>query len=279
MIDTAGEEPAIDGKDVARDETRSVGCEENGGADEFMEFAKAAHGRAREKFLAAFGAVEKTGIQIGAKDSWSDGVDTNALASPFDGEGFGERSDSGFAGGVGRDFVESDEAGKGSNINDAAVASFDHVAANDAASAECAGQICLEDGVPLCVGKIESRSTLGAAGAVDENLNTAEFLGRSREQILDCGFIGDVAGNFERASAERTDFLCGGLHEIHAAAGGDNVGPGLREAFGNFKPNAAGAADDERGFGVQFELRMAQGVFAPLTRVKKRFDSTQRRSK
>src|SRR5215475_12233114 len=263
-IDTAGEEAAVDGEYVSGDEARCVRGEKNGGADEFVKLSKAAHGRAREKFPAALGAVEEGGIQIGAKNSGGDGIDANTFAGPLDGKGFGERCDGGLAGGVGGDFVKRDEAGKGSNINDAAVATLDHVTANDAASAERTGQICFEDGVPLGVGKIDGRSALGAASAVDENLNATELLARGRQQILYCGFIGNVAGNFERAPAESANFFRGSQNEVRATASCDNVGAGLGEAFGEFKADAAGAADDKRGLIVQFELRMAQGIFAPL---------------
>ena len=267
-IDTAGEEAAVDSEYVSGDEARCVRGEKNGGADEFVKLSKAAHRCAREKFLAALGAVEEGGIQIGAKNARGDGIDANTFARPLDGKRFCERCDSSFAGGIGGDFVERDEAGEGSNINDAAVAALDHVTANDAASTEGAGQICFEDGVPLGVRKIEGWSTLGTAGTVDENLNAAELLAGGGKQILDCRFFGDVTGHFERAPAEGANFFCGSLNEIHAPAGGHDIGAGLSEALGEFKTDAAGAPDDKRGFIVQFELRMAQGIFAPRLRVK-----------
>ena len=86
--------------------------------------------------------------------------------------------------------------------------------------------------------------------------------------MLDRGFVGDIAGNLKRTFAERTNFFCGGPHKIHTAARRDDVGAGLREAFGDFQADTAGAADDKRGIVVQFQARMTH-VFAPFQRIRK----------
>src|SRR5260221_13989986 len=122
-----------------------VGREEDGCPGELVELSKTSHRRAREKFLAAFGAVEQASVQLRTKDAGSNGIDANAFSGPFDGERFGERSDGSFAGAVGSDFIESDERSQRCNINDAAVAAFDHVAAEDTASAQWDGEVGFAD--------------------------------------------------------------------------------------------------------------------------------------
>src|SRR5437868_12333827 len=91
--------------------------EEDGGTGEFIELSETAHGRTQQEFATALGAVEKPGVQLGAKNARSDGVHADAMRSPFDGERFSERRDRGFAGGVRSDFVEGDEGGERRNIN------------------------------------------------------------------------------------------------------------------------------------------------------------------
>src|SRR6266404_2324924 len=244
--------------------------EKDGCAGEFVELSKPSHRRAREKFLAAFGAVEQTGVQFRSEYAGCNGIDANAFSGPFDGERFGERSDGSFAGAVGGDFIESDERGQRRDINDAAVAAFDHVAADDAASAQRAGEICFEDAVPLGVGNIHGGCAFGATGGIHQNLYAAEFLASRVQQSFDGGLVGDIARNFQRASADGANFFCRGANEVDAATGRDNVRTGLRESFGDFESNAARAADNEGSFFVQFQARMAQVLFL-LTEVQEAF--------
>src|SRR5439155_10839056 len=131
LVDATGEKTTIDGEDVAGDKAGGFGGQENGGASEFVKLAEAAHGRAQQEFTAALGAIEKAGVQIGAEDARSDGVDAHSVRSPFDGQGFCKRGDGRFAGGVSGNFIEGDERGKGRNINDASVFSLDHVTSED----------------------------------------------------------------------------------------------------------------------------------------------------
>src|SRR5256885_6375707 len=262
---------------MAGDVACGVGREEDGCAGEFVQLSKTSHRRTCEKFLAAFGAVEQAGVQLRSEYARSNGIDANAFSGPFDGERFGERSDGSFAGAVSGDFVESDERGKRRNINDAAVAAFDHVAADDAAGAQCAGEICFEDAVPLGVGNIHGGCAFGATGGIHENLYAAEFLASRVQQSFDGDLVGDIARNCQRASADGANFFCRGANEVDAASGRDNVRTGLREPFGDFESNAARAADNERSFFVKFQARMAQVLFL-LTEVPKAFRFYSNRS-
>src|SRR5258708_4711075 len=104
---------------MAGHKTRGIRREEDRGADEFAELAEAAHGRASDELLAARGAVEQCFVYVGAIDAGSDGVHADVVLGPLDGEGFGKRDDSGFAGGVGSDFIESATGGDRSDVDDA----------------------------------------------------------------------------------------------------------------------------------------------------------------
>jgi len=270
VIHPTCEETAVDGKHMAGDIARRIGREKDCRSREFVEFAETPHRRAREEFLATFGAVEQSGVEFRAKDAGCDGVDANAFAGPFDGQRFGQRGNRGFAGGIGSDFVEGDERGERGYINDATVAAFDHVATYDAARAQSAGEIRFENAVPLGVGNIHGGCALGAAGGVDQNLHAAEFLARRVQQVFDRGFVGDITGNFERAPADSANFFCGGTNEIDAAAGGNDVRASLCKSFGDFEPDAACTADNESGFLMQFQAGVAQ-VFSLLMEAAKAF--------
>src|SRR5579864_459914 len=243
------------------DEAGGVGGQEDGGAGEFVELAETAHGGAQQELAAALGTVQERGVQIGAQDAGDERVDADAGSGPLDGEGLGERSDGGFAGAVGSNFVEAEERGERADIDDAAVTPLEHVTAEDAASAQRAVEVGVDDGVPLGFGKIEGGHAPGAAGAIDENLDAAEFSRGGREELLETLDVGDVAGLREGAAAERLDFRGGFAHQVGAAAGGHYVGTGQRETLGQREADAAGAADDDGGFVCEIELRMSHKDF------------------
>src|SRR5438094_2219929 len=134
---------------MAGDVAGGIRGEEDGCADEFFHFAETPHGSTKQELLAAVGAVEQSSIQIRSKHARNEGVDTDAGRGPLDGKTLGERSDRGLAGAVSRYLIETDERRDGSDIDDAAVALLDHVAAEDAAGAKSPGYVWFDDGVPL----------------------------------------------------------------------------------------------------------------------------------
>ena len=62
LVHAGGEEAAIHGKALAGDVTGRVGREQHRRADKFVGLAKAAHGRAHQKFFAARRAVEQLSL-------------------------------------------------------------------------------------------------------------------------------------------------------------------------------------------------------------------------
>jgi len=258
LVYAAGQESAIDDEDMAGDKAGGIGGEKDRGSGEFLNFAEALHGSADEELLAAAGGIEKVGVQVGAENSGSNGIDADAVLGPFDRERFGEGSEPRLAGGVGGDFVQSNEGRKRSDVDDAAVAALNHVAAHHAAGAKDAVQIGFQNVIPFFVGDFEGRSALGFPGGIHEDLHGAEFLASSIEKMLHGGLNGDIAGNFERAASDGADFAGSGADHVGAAAGGNHVGSGDGEAFGDFPSDAAGAAEYKGRLAGEVELRVTQ---------------------
>ena len=129
--------------------------------------------------------------------------------------------------------------------------------AENAAGAQGAFEVGFEDSIPLGFGKIERRHFLGAAGAIDQDLDTAEFRAGGLQQALDAGVVRDIANLGERAAAQGHNFRSGFAHQFLAAAGGHDVRAGLSQAPGKGKPNAAGSTDHDGCFAVQVKKRVA----------------------
>src|SRR5207248_3187330 len=140
-----------------------------------VELAEAAHWRAQQEFFAALRAVKKVRIQLRAEHTGNERIDTHARSGPFDGQRFGEGGHSGLTGAVSRDFKESYQRRKRADVDDAPIAPLDHVATKDPAGAKGSFEVGLKDGVPVGLGEVECGHFLGATGAIDKDLNAAEF--------------------------------------------------------------------------------------------------------
>src|SRR4029077_11157256 len=166
------------------------------------------------------------GVQVGAKDAGSDGVDADSLRSPFDRKRFGERGDGGFAGGVGGNFIQGYEGGERGNINDATVFALDHVTPEDARGTQGAGKIGVHDGVPIGLREIHGGHALGTSGAIDQDLHIAELAKDGRVKLLNAGWVGHVAGMGQGAAAQLADLGGGAFDVVGTATGRDDVGAG-----------------------------------------------------
>jgi hypothetical protein len=63
-------------------------------------------------------------------------------------------------------------------------------------------------------------------------VDIAESFARGLKKMLYRGFVGNVAGDFERTSSESLDLLCGGADKIATASSGYDVSAGDGETFG-----------------------------------------------
>ena len=161
------------------------------------------HRGSHQEFLPTRG-FEYFAIEFGGNNSRRDRVDADATLRPLDGERPGQSSDGGFAGAIGRDFLEGDECRQRSNIDDAAVAPFDHGFTEDLAGVKRAVQIHVHNTVPYFFGTVQCWHPLGDSGGVDENIDAPEggdsrivqFLQRASAQYLGRNSKGGAAHRF-----------------------------------------------------------------------------------
>ena len=85
LIDSAGQETAVHGKNVTGDEAGAFRSQENGGAHQFMQLPESLHGRPQEEFLATFGAIQQLSVEFSAKHPRSNGIHAYTVAGPFNG--------------------------------------------------------------------------------------------------------------------------------------------------------------------------------------------------
>ena len=85
LIDSAGQETSVHGKNVTGDEAGAFRGQENGGAHQFMQLPEPLHGCAQEKFPAALGAIQQLSVEFSAKHPRSNGIHAYTMAGPFNG--------------------------------------------------------------------------------------------------------------------------------------------------------------------------------------------------
>ena len=64
LIDSAGQETAVHGKNVTGDEAGAFRSQENGCAHQFMQLPESLHGRPQEEFLATFGGIQQWSVEF-----------------------------------------------------------------------------------------------------------------------------------------------------------------------------------------------------------------------
>ena len=253
LIHAAGEEAAVDDEYLAVDEAGGVRSEEHRGSGELFDAAEAREGGAELELTAAFGAIEEVLVQRRVEDPRRDGVDQHASGSPLDGERPGQRRHATLAGGVRGDLVQADERGERGDVDDAAVPALEHVGAEDLAGAKRAGQVGVEDALPLGVVDLERGAPLGPSGAVDQDVDLAEGLDGGLAERLQGGAVGDVAGEPQGVLAPSLDREGRGLDlRLPSRAGGD-VGSCFHQAVDQGTSDAGGAAEYDRGASREVE--------------------------
>ena len=127
-----------------------------------------------------------------------------------------------------------------------------------AAGQEHAEQIDVQGAPPF----FERHGFGGAHGAVnagveDEGVQRAEFLERKRDQTIDLGFVGDIAGLGEDFLAGKFfgKFGAGGGQFFFAAGAEDDVRAFAQEMFGDDFAETLAAAGDEGVEIFEFHVR------------------------
>src|SRR5205823_7199970 len=112
---------------MASNEARGIGGEKNRRAGELFGLTEPPHRSPDEKLPPPLGAIEESFIQRSTKHAGQDRVDRNSVRRPFDGKRSRERGDPRLAGSVGGHFLECNEGGERSNVDDSTIAFRDHV--------------------------------------------------------------------------------------------------------------------------------------------------------
>ena len=204
--------------------------------------------------LAVAGLVGLEGFGVGGGEvARGDGVDLDVFGGPLVGEGFGELGDSALGGGVGGDADAALEAEQGGDVDDfAGGLPGDEVAGGELGELEDAGEVDLQDLLPVFEGDVFGGVAEDGAGVVDEDVDVAELRFDLGEEGLGAGGGGEVGlegGGFSAGG----DDCCGGLVGGAAVAVDGDGGSGLGEGSGDGCTESAGGSGDEGDFIVEAE--------------------------
>src|ERR1051325_6302653 len=125
--------------------------------------------------------------------------------------------------------------------------------------AQRAGEIRVDNVVPVSLGKVECRRALRAARRVHEYVDFAKRADHFIEDVLQRRAIGNVRRQAQRAAPALFDLRGGRFDHVHATRRRHHVRARFRHSFGDGQPDAGRAADDDRDFVVEFETRIAHG--------------------
>ena len=188
------------------------------------------------------------GVQVGAEDAGSDGVDGDAFPGPLNGKRAGEGGDAGLTRRVGGHFAESNETVERCDVDDATVAAIEHVLAEDLAGAQRAGEIGIEDAGPLFFREGERWRAPDSSGAVDEDINLAEAAEGGGEQFFERSAVANIGGHANSLTAAGLDEVGGFFHLGLTACGGDDVGAGVGEPKTECAADTGGSSSNYCGF-------------------------------
>ena len=186
---------AVDYEDVAGDEGGGVGGEEDGGAFQVVVAAEAVQGNSAEEGVLV--SLDEDLRHVGWEPAWSDGVHLDIVHAPFAGEILGENDDAAFAGVIadglkfGRSAAKSGDA---RNVNNFSAALGDHGFADGLGKKKCAGEVGLDDFVPVLQAHFFDGRAPGGSGIVDEDVDAAEGGEGGVDDGVNVGGIFHVAG-------------------------------------------------------------------------------------
>ena len=243
---------AVYGEDGSSDVVACGGAEEECCSGEVLGLAPSGGGDALED-LAVAGLVGLESFGVGRREvAGSDGVDLDAPGGPLVGKGLGELGDASFGGRVGGNADASLEAEERGDVDDLAVASGDHVAGGQLRELEGAGEVDLEDALPVFESYLFGGGAMDGAGVVDEDVDAAEGGDDLTEEVLGAAGAGEVGLEGLRGAACGFDSV-GGVVGGAAIAVAGYGGSGLREGDGDGGSEAAGGAGDEGYLVVETE--------------------------
>ena len=130
---------------------------------------------------------------------------------------------------------------------------LEHVAARVLRETKDAGEVDVDQRLPVFFRIFGGRRAANDAGVVDQNVDGAEVTDGFFHQARADGGIAHVAGEGHGSCADRFDFLLRGFRRRAGAMNGD-VGAGLGKRYGDGSAKAARGAGDESDFAVEIEF-------------------------
>ena len=137
-------------------------------------------------------------------------------------------------------------SGHTGDVDNFAATLRDHDFADGLGKKECAGQIGLDNFVPLLQSHLFRWRAPGCAGVIDQNVDTAKFLLRRFRHGANAGRIFHVASQSQGFYAELRQFLGGLYASLFFASTQNQVGAHLCKAFRHLATKTNGTTGDHR---------------------------------
>ena len=179
------------------------GDEKEDGVGDFVGAAGAAEGSAADEVGLPLGGIAGHGDGAG-----SDGVNANG-GGEFLGENAGHENDAGFGNRVREKLTPAEQATNVGEIDDDALPGFGEMRGGGLGAEEGGLEIGIEGGVPGLLGSGTELGFEEIGSVVDEDVEAMEVADRLLDEILDLGYVGEVGGDGDGATAEFFDFADG----------------------------------------------------------------------
>ena len=120
-----------------------------------------------------------------------------------------------------------------------------HRLAEHLTRAQRAGEVGLDDAMPVGLVHLEGRGLLRRARDRQEDVDLAEGFDALVTQAIERGDVGDVGGDRQRAAAALLNLGGHGLDELHAAAARHDVGARVGQTEGERAADSARTSDND----------------------------------
>ena len=233
-------------------------CEKDDCAGKVFRLSPATGGNAIEDLACPHGVVLQGLSIVRGHVAGCNGVDVDAFGSPLIGEGLGELSYAALGrciGGYPDATLKGEDRG---NVDDFAGAFGQHVPAGELGEAEDAGEVDVDNRIPVFFGVVGGGRAADDAGVVDEDVDGAEVLDGFINKARADGGIAHIACQGNGFRAGFGDKFLGGPGDAGRAVHGD-LGAGLGQGDRDPCAEAARGSGDECGLANQLEIIEDQG--------------------
>src|SRR5579884_3927855 len=200
-----------------------LGCKKNDGAVEVGGLSWPFH---RNSFANVFHPLlvfVHHFILLGAKPPGSKAIHSDSMFAPVICQAHGELANSASARAVWSEPRISRDTGDGSNVDNAAIATRNHVPCYGLRHEKTSAKIRVKNQVPIIPGDVESGLAYIASGVVDENIDAAECFVCPGGHALDALLIADVKFEGNSPATEGLDLCLEWRERVQMTAGEHNV--------------------------------------------------------